>query len=101
VPLLRPVVTGFSPRRPLFPLRAVRVEFLVDKVALGQVLISPSAFSRQRYTAAPFSPMLSIVWGMDSGFHRDIASLHCNSKSKIGREYSLEHALMFLSLHGQ
>lgn len=33
------VVLGFSPRRPWFEPRTVHLEFVVDKVALGQVFV--------------------------------------------------------------
>jgi hypothetical protein len=37
VPLLRPLVAGFPPRRPEFEPVSGHVGFVVDKVTLGQV----------------------------------------------------------------
>jgi hypothetical protein len=42
VPLLRRLVAGLSPRRPGFDPGSVRVGFVVDKLALGQVFFPPS-----------------------------------------------------------
>jgi hypothetical protein len=42
VPWLRALVVGLSLRRPGFDLRSIRMGFVVDKVALGQVF--PACF---------------------------------------------------------
>ena len=45
MPWLRPLVAGLSPRRPWFDPGSVHVEFMVDKVALGQVFLRVLRFS--------------------------------------------------------
>jgi hypothetical protein len=45
VPWLRRLVAGFSPRRSGFDPGSVHVEFVVDKVALGQVFLRVLRFS--------------------------------------------------------
>jgi hypothetical protein len=45
VPLLRRLVAGLSPRKPRFDPGSVHVEFVVDKVALGQVFPQVLQFS--------------------------------------------------------
>jgi hypothetical protein len=45
VPWLRWLVTGLSPQRPGFNPGSVHVEFVVDKVALGQVFLRVLRFS--------------------------------------------------------
>jgi hypothetical protein len=44
VPWLRRLVASLSPRRPGFDCRSVRVGFVVDKVALGQVFFEYFGF---------------------------------------------------------
>jgi hypothetical protein len=55
VPWLRRLVAGLPPRRPGFDPGSVRVGFVVDKVALGQVFLpSTSVFPCQIHsTGAP------------------------------------------------
>jgi hypothetical protein len=45
VPWLRSLVVGLSPRRPGFAPGSIRVGFVVDKVALGQVFLRVLQFS--------------------------------------------------------
>ena len=57
VPWLRAFVPGFSPRSPGFYPKPVRVGFVVDEVAQGQVLLREALFflSQYRSTIASFS----------------------------------------------
>jgi hypothetical protein len=51
VPWLRQLVTGLSPRRPGFDVGLVHVGFVVDNVALGQVLLQVLRFSPANFIA--------------------------------------------------
>jgi hypothetical protein len=52
VPWLRRLVAGLSPRRPGFDSESVHVEFVVDKVTLGQVF-PPQYFGFPLYFIPP------------------------------------------------
>jgi hypothetical protein len=59
MPWLRRSVAGFSPRRPGFAPGSVHVEFVVDKVALGQIFLLSISFCR-------CSPYWCVIWGMNN-----------------------------------
>jgi hypothetical protein len=62
VPQLRWLVAGFPPRRPGFEPRSGRVGYVVDKVALGQVIFEylgfPCHFSFHRHLYIHHQPGL-------------------------------------------
>jgi hypothetical protein len=59
-------LTGFSPRRSGFAPRAVHVEFVVDKVVLGQVFMQVLQFSLVNIIP-PMLHVSCIIWGWTMG----------------------------------
>jgi hypothetical protein len=70
LPLLKLLVAGLSSRRPGFANLSIRVGFVVDKVALGQVFPRYSVFACQ-YIIAPthLSPPHEVCNSSDQGAH--------------------------------
>jgi hypothetical protein len=76
VPWLRQLAAGLPPRRPGFDPGSVRVGFVVDKVALGQVFLRALRFS-----PVNFIPPVLHYWAKDKkiiiiifiiGFHKSL-----------------------------
>jgi hypothetical protein len=71
----QPLVVGFSLRRPGFAPKAVHVEFVVDRVALGQVFLRVLQF----LLVSVIPPLLHIhsciVCGIDNGPVRGRSSI--------------------------
>jgi hypothetical protein len=65
------LVAGFSPRRPGFALRADHVEFVVDRVALGQVFLRVLRCSPVNIIPPLLHIHSCIIWEMDKGPVRD------------------------------
>jgi hypothetical protein len=65
MPWLKLLVAGLSLRRPGFVLGSVHVEFVVDRVALEQVLLRGFRFTPCQYhfTIAPHLPFTA-PWGV-------------------------------------
>jgi hypothetical protein len=59
VPWLRSLVAGLTPRRPGFALGSIHVEFVVDKVALGQVFLRVLRFSSVNIIPPSLSKLIS------------------------------------------
>jgi hypothetical protein len=64
VPWLRQLIAGLSPGSRRFAPGSVHVEFVVDKVVLGQFSLRVLRFSRQCYSiGAPYS---YVIWGINN-----------------------------------
>jgi hypothetical protein len=60
-------VTSFSLRQPRFVPRSVNVAFVIDKVALGQVLLTLLWFSPVNISPLLLHIHLCVIWEMDKG----------------------------------
>jgi hypothetical protein len=67
VPYLRLIVAGYSRRRPGFASRAVPVEFVVEKVALGQVFLRVLRFSSVNIIPPLLYALIYHVGGIQGG----------------------------------
>jgi hypothetical protein len=74
VPSLRRLVTGFSRQRPSFAPRSVYMLFVMDKLALGQVLLQVFQF--------PPVNIIPTLYHIHSQFHKDTVSSRRNSNNR-------------------
>jgi hypothetical protein len=103
VPSLRLLIAGFSLRRTRFAPRLIYVEFMMNRVGLGQVFLQVLGFplSVSFCSCSVFTHRSSGGWTktpLEGLFHRDIVSLDCSCKNKISRDVATYLPNMTVSL---